>query len=174
MTTVHFRDTAAAASSEKITPPSAPVPSPIGGPSVKYLTDLGGPLLGDGWLSGPNVTVTNASGLVMAVKDVSISRIFCEDGHYLLSETLNINRDLYIGALVTGAVVIDAHNQFRVLGITAGFVQLVGLNMTGGNVDQDDVSVSLLGDELPRLALRSTPPSQLRSLARFPIHSGGC
>ena len=36
-----------------------------GGPSVKYLTDLGGPLLGAGWLSGPNVTVSNASGLVI-------------------------------------------------------------------------------------------------------------
>ena len=81
---------------------------------------------------GPNVTVSNASGLVMAVEDGSISRIICEDGHYLLSETLNITRDLYIGASATGAVVLDAQKQFRVLGITAGSVQLVGLNMTGG------------------------------------------
>ena len=139
-----FLDTATTTTSEGVAPPSAPAPYPIDVAGVNTLAGLDDLLVGSGWLSGPNVTVSDASGLVKAVNESSVGRIVCEDGHYLLNGTLSIARDLYIGAAATGTVVLDAQNRnYRVLSITAGSVQLVGLDMTGGHVDKDDVSASL-------------------------------
>ena len=136
-----FLDRAPTSSSEGVAPPSAPAPHPIGVSVVNTLTGLDDPLAGGGWLSGPNVTVSDAGGLVNAVKDGSVGRIVCEAGHYLLNGTLNISRDLYIGAAATGAVVLDAQQRdYRVLSITVGSVQLAGLKITGGKVNNDNVS----------------------------------
>jgi hypothetical protein len=81
--------------------------------------------------------VSTTTGLTSALANTAFGRIVLASGTYYLSAELSITRSVILEAAVTGSVVLDAGNAFRVLTInpgSLGVVQLIGLNITGGNV----------------------------------------
>ena len=85
--------------------------------------------------------VSTVAGLSSALANTAVAHMVLAPGTYFLSGTLSVTRSVVIEAAVAGSVVLDAQasysSQRRVLNINPGpldVVQLIGLNITGGNV----------------------------------------
>jgi hypothetical protein len=84
--------------------------------------------------------VSTSAGLLSALANTAVGRIVLAPGTYILNAQLNVTRSVVLEAAVAGSVVLDAQarssgSQRRVLIINAGslgVVQLIGLNITGG------------------------------------------
>ena len=91
------------------------------------------------------LTVTNiqpGDDLVSAVANAAAgSELVLHNGTYSLSSTISIGKDITIRAQSMGMAVLDGQNSVRVLYISSGTVQLIGVNVTGGYVSGN---VSLL------------------------------
>ena len=83
-------------------------------------------------------TVSSTTELEAAIVDSSLGRIVLLEGSYLLSSQLQINRDVIIEAEVPGTVVLDGQGSTRVMQISSGTVELIGLNITGGYASRDN------------------------------------
>ena len=78
-------------------------------------------------------SVGSTSELEAALTDSSIDAIVMQDGVYNLTATLEIKRSVSIRAASSGKAVLDGCGSVRVLYIvTSGTVNLVGLQITGG------------------------------------------
>ena len=90
------------------------------------------------------LTATNVQpgdDLVSAVANAaSGSEIVLADGTYNLASTISIGKDITIRAKNTGMAVLDGQTSVRVLHISSGNVQLIGVNVTRGSTS-DNVSV---------------------------------
>ncbi len=88
-------------------------------------------------------TVFTSSGLTSALDNYAVSRIVLSSGTYNLIAELSIYRSVILEAAVAGSVTLQAQasssSPRRVLmidlGSPSGFVQLIGLNITGGYVN---------------------------------------
>jgi hypothetical protein len=85
--------------------------------------------------------VSTSAGLLSALANTGVGRIVLAPGTYMLSAELSVTRSVVLEAAVAGSVVLDAQasseSQRRVLKMNLGssdVVQLIGLNITGGNV----------------------------------------
>jgi hypothetical protein len=85
--------------------------------------------------------VSTSVGLLSALANTGVGRIVLAPGTYVLNAELSITRSVVLEAAVAGSVVLDAQasssSRRRVLYInpgSLGVVQLIGLNITGGNV----------------------------------------
>jgi hypothetical protein len=85
--------------------------------------------------------VSNVAGLTSTLANTAVSHMVLAPGTYFLSSELSVTRSVVLEAAVAGSVVLDAQasysSQRRVLNINPGpldVVQLIGLNITGGNV----------------------------------------
>ncbi len=85
--------------------------------------------------------VSNTLALTSALANTAVGRIVLAPGTYYLSAELSIIRSVVLEAAVAGSVVLDAQANSsslrRVLYVNPGsfgVVQLIGLNITGGNV----------------------------------------
>jgi len=89
----------------------------------------------------------SSSDLIAALGDGAVSRIVLKAGTYEFDDdmcsneggsALCINRDVTIEAEVAGSVVLNAKGARRVIYVAAaGRAELVGLNITGGETDQN-------------------------------------
>ena len=79
-------------------------------------------------------TVSDVAGLSAALADPSIGHIYLAAGTYSLTSQLSISRDVTVEAAQTGAVVLDGQDSTRVLYISSGTVELIGLNIARGYV----------------------------------------
>jgi hypothetical protein len=89
---------------------------------------------------------STSEGLLSALANTAVGHIVLDPGTYILSAELSVTRSVVIEAAVAGSVVLDAQasssSRRRVLTInpgafnpgSLGVVQLIGLNITGGNV----------------------------------------
>jgi len=115
-------------------PPPSP-PSPLSPPSLPLSPSL--PPLQPG-----SRYAISSSELRAALNDNAVSRIVLVAGTYEFADSmclnegssaLCINRNVTIEAEVAGSVVLDAKGARRVIYVsTAGWAELVGLNITGG------------------------------------------
>jgi hypothetical protein len=87
--------------------------------------------------------VSTSTGLTSVLANTAIGRIVLAPGTYNLTATLSITRSVVLEAAVAGSVVLDAQSSSssprRVLNInpgSSGVVQLIGLNITGGYVNE--------------------------------------
>jgi hypothetical protein len=87
--------------------------------------------------------VSTSAGLLSALANTAVDRIVLAPGTYILGAELNFTRSVVLEAAVAGSVVLDAQANSsslrRVLIINAGslgVVQMIGLNITGGNLNQ--------------------------------------
>jgi hypothetical protein len=85
--------------------------------------------------------VSTTNGLTSALANTAVGRIVLASGTYSLSAELSVTRSVILEAAVAGSVVLHAQasssSQRRVLNINlgpTGVVQLIGLNITGGNI----------------------------------------
>jgi hypothetical protein len=85
--------------------------------------------------------VSTSAGLTSALANTTVGHIVLAPGTYILNAELSITRSVVLEAVVAGSVVLDAQasstSQRRVLYInpgSLGAVQLIGLNIKGGNV----------------------------------------
>jgi hypothetical protein len=85
-----------------------------------------------------STTVSSTAELEAAIADSSLGRIVLLEGSYLLSSQLQINRDVIIEAEIPGTVVLDGQGSTRVMQISSGTVELIGLNITGGLASSDN------------------------------------
>ena len=85
--------------------------------------------------------MSDVAGLSAALADPSIGHIVLEAGTYPLTSQLEISRDLIVEAAQLGTVVLDGQDSTRVLYISSGTVELIGLNIARGYVSG---SVSIL------------------------------
>ena len=76
--------------------------------------------------------MSDVAGLSAALADPSISHIVLAAGTYSLTSQLSISRDVTLEAAQTGAVVLDGQDSTRVLYISSGTVELIGLNIARG------------------------------------------
>ena len=83
--------------------------------------------------------VSTVAGLTSALANTSVAHIVLAPGTYNLIAELIITKSVVLEAAVAGSVVLDAQasnlSPRRVLYInpgSLGFVQLIGLNITGG------------------------------------------
>ena len=86
--------------------------------------------------------VSTSAGLTSALANTAVSRIVLASGTYNLSTFLNISRSVILEAAAGATVTLNAQasssSQRRVLYInpgSSGVVQLNGLRITGGNVN---------------------------------------
>jgi hypothetical protein len=86
--------------------------------------------------------VSTSAELLSALANTAVGRIVLAPGTYILSAELSVTRSVVLEAVVAGSVVLDAQasssSKRRVLNIqpgSLGVVQLIGLNITGGNVN---------------------------------------
>ena len=84
--------------------------------------------------------VSDSAGLTSALANTAVSRIVLASGTYNLIAELNITRSVILEAAVAGSVILNAQasppSWRRVVNInpgSSGVVQLIGLNITGGN-----------------------------------------
>eukprot|EP00900_Chrysochromulina_parva_P017016 jgi/Chrpa1/25315/Chrysochromulina_OHIO_Genome00010662-RA len=84
--------------------------------------------------------VSTSAGLLSALANTAVGHIVLAPGTYILSAELNITRSVVLEAAVAGSIVLNAQasswSPRRVLNIqpgSLGVVQLIGLNITGGN-----------------------------------------
>ena len=78
--------------------------------------------------------VSDVAALNAALADPSIGHIYLAAGTYSLTSQLSISRDVTVEAAQTGAVVLDGQDSTRVLYISSGTVELIGLNIARGYV----------------------------------------
>ena len=125
--------------------------------------------------------VNTTSELVAAVKDESVGTIVVAAGTYNLTSAMSgaacgqdhgpsalcIGRNLTIRAETNGTVVLDAMKQDRRVVYVAGGgrAELIGLNITGGYLDGDDVGACCLN--LPGTFIQRPAGSYM-----FPLQSG--
>ena len=83
-------------------------------------------------------TVSDVAGFIAALANASIGHIYIGAGDYFLTSQLSISRDLILEAAQPGTVVLDGQGSTRVLTISSGTVNLIGLNITGGYVNSED------------------------------------
>ena len=79
------------------------------------------------------LSVSNFADLKAAVEQGSDATIELAAGTYLVTSTLSISRTVTIAAADGATVVLDGQNARRVMTISSGVVQLVGLHVTKGN-----------------------------------------
>jgi len=86
-------------------------------------------------------SVSTSAGLTSALANTAVGRIVLAPGNYMLSGQLGVTRSIVLEAAVAGSAVLDAQasssSQRRVLNINpgpSGVVQLIGLNITGGYI----------------------------------------
>jgi ascorbate-specific PTS system EIIC-type component UlaA len=86
--------------------------------------------------------VRTVADLTSALANTAVGRIVLDPGTYILNTELSITRSVVLEAAVAGSVVLDAQassaSQRRVLNInpgSLGVVQLIRLNINGGNVN---------------------------------------
>ena len=70
-----------------------------------------------------------------ALESSSYHTILLLPGRYLLTEMLDIARDVTLRATVAGEAVLDGQNTSRVVYISSGTIVLNGLNITRGFID---------------------------------------
>ena len=80
-------------------------------------------------------TVSDVAGLSAALADPSIGHIILAAGTYSLTSQLSISRDVTVEAAQTGAAVLDGQDSTRVLLISSGTVELIGLHIARGSAD---------------------------------------
>jgi hypothetical protein len=85
--------------------------------------------------------VSTSAGLLNTLANTGVDRIVLAPGTYILNAELSITRSVVLEAVAAGSVVLDAQASSsslrRVLNISpgsSGVVQLNGLNITGGYV----------------------------------------
>ena len=85
--------------------------------------------------------VSTSAGLTSALANTAVGRIVLAPGTYYLSGQLGVTRSIVLEAAVAGSAVLDAQasssSQRRVLSINpgpSGVVHLIGLNITGGYI----------------------------------------
>ena len=78
------------------------------------------------------LSVSTFDALKTAVEHGSDATIELTAGTYLVTSTLSISRDVTIAAADGAMVVLDGQNARRVMTISSGVVQLVGLHITKG------------------------------------------
>ena len=88
-------------------------------------------------------SVSTVADLISALANTGVGRIVLAPGTYILSAELNVTRSVVLEAAVAGSVVLNAQasssSPRRVLNINpgpSGVVQVIGLNITGGYVDE--------------------------------------
>jgi hypothetical protein len=87
--------------------------------------------------------VSTSAELLSALANTAVGRIVLAPGTYILSAELSVTRSVVLEAAVAGSVVLDAQASSSsprrgVLNIqpgSLGVVQLIGLNITGGYVN---------------------------------------
>ena len=86
--------------------------------------------------------MSTSAGLLSALANTGVGHIVLDPGTYMLSAELSVTRSVVLEAVVAGSVVLDAQASSsslrRVLNIdpgSLGIVQLIGLNITGGYVN---------------------------------------
>ena len=79
-------------------------------------------------------TVSDVAALNAALADPSIGHVLLNPGTYPLTSQLEISRDLIVEAAQPGTVVLDGQDSTRVLYISSGTVELIGLNIARGYV----------------------------------------
>jgi len=82
--------------------------------------------------------VGTVAGLTSALANTAVGHMVLAPGTYFLSGELSVTRSVVIEAMVAASVVLNAGNAFRVLNVnpgSSGVVQLIGLNITGGQID---------------------------------------
>ena len=82
--------------------------------------------------------VSTVADLTSALANTAVGRIVLASGTYYLSAELSITRSVVLEAAVAGSVVLDGGHAFRVLNVnpgSSGVVQVIGLNITGGYVN---------------------------------------
>ena len=145
--------------------------------------------------------VSTSAGLLSALANTAVGRIFLAPGTYILNAQLNVSRSVILEAAVAGSVILNAQasssSQRRVVNInpgSLGVVQLIGLNITGGYINvraraltSSKVPMASMGKWLTCLTrltlaqlrtLRSTTVSTTvcaccRDLERFPSGPNG-
>ncbi len=73
--------------------------------------------------------------LTSALANTAVGHMVLMPGTYFLNGELSITRSVVIEAAVAGSVVLNGGNAFRVLNVntvSSGVVQIIGLNITGG------------------------------------------
>jgi hypothetical protein len=84
----------------------------------------------------PGVTaVHTVAELTSALANTAVGHMVLMPGTYFLNGELSITRSVVIEAAVAGSVVLNGGNAFRVLNVntvSSGVVQIIGLNITGG------------------------------------------
>ena len=81
-------------------------------------------------------TVSDVAALNAALADPSIGHVLLNPGTYPLTSQLEISRDLIVEAAQPGTVVLDGQDSTRVLYISSGTVELIGLHITGGSINE--------------------------------------
>ena len=87
-------------------------------------------------------SVSTGAGLTSALANTAVGRIVLAPGTYMLSAPLRVTRSVVLEAAVAGSVVLDGGNALRVLNVnpgSSGVVQLIGLNITRGYIDNSNV-----------------------------------
>jgi hypothetical protein len=86
-------------------------------------------------------SVHNAASLTRAIAGTA-THILVASGYYGLTVPLEINRSVTVEAEILGAVVIDAHalNWSAIAIVATAHVQLIGLNVTRGDVRTETTS----------------------------------
>ena len=80
--------------------------------------------------------VSDVAALNAALADPSIGHVLLNPGTYPLTSQLEISRDLIVEAAQPGTVVLDGQDSTRVLYISSGTVELIGLHITGGSINE--------------------------------------
>ena len=87
-------------------------------------------------------SVSTSAGLTSALANTAVGRIVLAPGTYMLSGQLIVTRSVVLEAVVAGSVVLDGGNALRVLNVnpgSSGVVQLIGLNITRGYIESNNV-----------------------------------
>ena len=113
-------------------PPPSPPPLPPSPPSPPSSPPL-----------PPGITaVHTVADLTSALANTAVGHMVLAPGTYFLNGELSVTRSVIIEAALAGSVVLDCgnanllHSRGRVLNVnpgSSGVVQLIGLNITGGN-----------------------------------------
>ena len=89
------------------------------------------------------INIQPGDDLVSAVANAtSGSEIVLADGTYNLASTISIGKDITIRAKNTGMAVLDGQTSVRVLHISSGNVQLIGVNITRGSNHEVSVVIT--------------------------------
>jgi hypothetical protein len=112
--------------------------------------------------------VGTVAGLTSALANTAVGHMVLSPGTYFLSGTLSVTRSVVIEAAVAGSVVLGFffQNFLRVLNVdpgSSGVVQLIGLNITGGQA----INVRAHAQKFP------SPPWETHVLLVVALQGGG-